>query len=355
MSRARSRFVKRVSHKAGLPPGTLLPSEAPSQTTVTLRSTIYSDQTYETLQRRSVEEIPAVPENGVLWVSLDGSHDMAIIEALGKRFGLHALVLEDITTIGQRPKVDDYGDYLFATLHMLEHDDHAGVRVNEISLMFGRRWVISVQERASGCFESLLTRLEKGSKLRKGGADYLAYSVIDAVVDNYFVVLEKLGDEMEPYQQQVVDNPTPQTLRALNRLRNDLLLCRKSISPLRDAIIMLQRSESTLIEPSTDIYLRDLYDHIVQAMDSVDIMRELLTGLHDLYLSTISNRLNAVMKTLTMIATIFIPLTFVSGIWGMNFAVLPLSDHPEGFWLVGGLMLAMGLGMYWWFRKRKWL
>lgn len=355
MTKHRSRFVKRVARKVGMPPGTLLPSEAPVQPSITLRSTIYTDQIYESLQRRTIDEIPTVPDSGVLWVSLDGSHDTPLIEALGKRFGLHALVLEDITTIGQRPKVDDYSDYLFATLHMLEHDAESGVRVNEISLIFGRGWVLSVQEHLSSCFDSLLGRLEKGSKLRKGGADYLAYSLVDAVVDNYFVVLEKLGDEMETYQQQVVENPTPQTLRALNRLRNDLLLCRKSISPLRDAIIMLQRSESTLIESSTDIYLRDLYDHIVQALDSVDIMRELLTGLHDLYLSTVSNRLNAVMKTLTMIATIFIPLTFVSGIWGMNFAVLPLSDHPEGFWVVGGLMLAMGLGMYWWFRKRKWL
>jgi magnesium transporter len=253
--------------------------------------------------------------------------------------------------------MEDFGDYIFAVLKMLQYnEDDKETQVEQISLIFGSNWVISFQENAGDVFDPIRERLrtDKG-RIRKMGADYLFYALIDAVVDNYFVVLERIGEKIEEIEEEIVANPSPETLQAIHNLKRQVILLRKSVWPLREVISRLERLELKLINKSTGIFLRDVYDHTIQVIDAVETFRDMLSGMLDIYMSSVSNRMNEVMKVLAVIATIFIPLTLVAGIYGMNFRIMPELEWSLGYPFVLLVMLAVVIVMLVYFRRRKWL
>ena len=318
----------------------------------------YDGASFQEKEVRNVEEAVSFRKKAsVTWLNIDGVHQPEIIEQVGKSFGVHPLVLEDIANTGQRPKMEDFDDYIFVVLRMLRFDEEENkTKTEQISMVFGADFVVSFQEREGDVFDIIRERLRNNKgRIRKLGADYLAYSLIDAIVDNYFMVLEKLGEAIEEIEDKLVTNPRSETLQIIHYLKRETVFLRKSVWPLREVVSRLERSESPLISKSTFVYLRDVYDHTIQVMDSVDTFRDMLSGMLDIYLSSVSNRMNEVMKVLTVIATIFIPLTFIAGIYGMNFKVMPELEQPWGYPAVLILMLTIAVVMLIYFRRKKWL
>jgi magnesium transporter len=313
------------------------------------------------LQEKTVDNVEEAfsfrSKSSVTWLNIDGVHQPEIIEQVGKSFGLHPLVAEDIASTGQRPKMEDFDDYIFVVLRMLRFDGKENeTKTEQISILFGRDFVISFQEMEGDVFDTIRERLRSNKgRIRKMGADYLAYSLIDAIVDNYFMILEKLGETIGDIEDRLVTNPTSETLQTIHELKREMIFLRKSVWPLREVISRLERSESPLINKSTCVYLRDVYDHTIQVMDAVETFRDMLSGMLDIYLSSVSNRMNEVMKVLTVIATIFIPLTFVAGIYGMNFRHMPELEQTWSYPAVLILMLAVALLMVVYFRRKKWI
>jgi magnesium transporter len=293
----------------------------------------------------------------VTWLNVDGVHQPEIIEQVGKHFGLHPLVLEDIANTGQRPKIEDYDDYIFLVLRMLRFDDKGSeTKTEQVSIIIGSDFVISFQEKEGDVFDPIRERIRNNKgRVRKMGADYLAYALIDAIVDNYFMILEKLGEAIEEVENKLVINPKAETLQIIHDLKREMIFLHKSVWPLREVIDRLERSESPLINKSTCVYLRDVYDHTIQVMDSVETFRDMLSGMLDIYLSSVSNRMNEVMKVLTVIATIFIPLTFVAGVYGMNFKFMPELGQVWGYPAILILMFTVALVMVVYFRRKKWI
>jgi len=353
------RFIKKVSKTIGLTPGALVHVGKKKIEKVRIRLIDYDEAQLQEKEPKTIEEcFPFKDLPTVTWVNIDGLHDVKVMEKVGKHFGLHALVLEDILNTEQRPKIEDFDDHIFVVLKMLYYDETDGeIRAEQISVILGSNFVLSFQERVGDIFNPLRERI-RGAKgrVRKMGPDYLAYNLLDAIVDNYFVVLEKLGEQIEGMEEELVSNPTPDTLQRIHNLKREMIFLRKSVWPLREVVSRLERGESELIKDSTGIYLRDVYDHTIQVIDTIETYRDMLSGMLDIYLSSISNRMNQVMKVLTIIATIFIPLTFVAGIYGMNFEYMPeLKWHwfyPKAFWLV---MLGVAALMLVYFRRKKWL
>lgn len=354
---ARNRQIKR-SKKAGLPPGTLI--YIGEKKTETVRITVF-DYDAQNFQERTLQKIedcfPLKETPTVSWINIDGLHDVQVLEKLGNRFDIHPLVLEDILSTGQRPKTEDTAGYLFIVLRMLQFDEASqSVHSEQVSLIFGSNYVISFQEAPGDVFDSVRDRIRKGNgRIRKMGSDYLVYSLMDAVVDGYFGILEKLGDRIESLEQEILQKMTEDTLARIYTLKRELIYLRQSVWPLREVISRLEKSDSELIADTTDLYLRDLYDHTIQVIDAVEIDREMISGLLDMYLSNLSNRMNAVMKVLTIMATIFIPLTFIAGVYGMNFKYMPELDWRWGYPAVWAVMLTVFIGMLFYFKKKKWL
>jgi magnesium transporter len=306
-----------------------------------------------------VEECAAYKDKAsVTWINVSGISQVTHLEKLGECFQLHPLVLEDILNIDQRPKVEDYEDYLFIVLKTINYEAQAeGIVAAQISLILGPNYVISFHESNGNIFAPIRDRLMAGKgRIRKSGPDYLAYALIDLIVDNYFVILESFGDEVEELEDEVVRQPTPKTLQAVHRFKNDMIILRKSLWPLREVIGRLERRESPLISDALTVYFKDVYDHTIIAIDTVETYRDILSGLLDIYLSSISNRLNEIMKVLTIIATIFMPLTFITGVYGMNFEILfPGKNWRYGFMVISGCMALVALTMLYYFKKRKWI
>ena len=325
---------------------------------VKIRVIDYDDAHLEEKDVQEVEEcFPFKDKPTVTWINIDGVHRVDVIEKIGKHFNLHPLALEDIVNTGQRPKIEDFSDYVFIVLRMLYHDGRVSeTQAEQLSLVLGSNWVITFQENAGDVFDSIRERVrsDKG-RIRKMGADYLVYALVDAVVDNYFMILEKIGEDIEEIEDELVTNPSPETLQTIHNLKRQMIFLRKSVWPLREVISRLERWESPLIQKSTYIYLRDVYDHTIQVIDAIETFRDMLSGMLDIYLSSVSNRMNEVMKVLTIIATIFIPLTLVAGLYGMNFKYMPELEWPYGYPLVLLFMLTIGVLMVIYFRRKRWL
>ncbi len=350
---------KRPKKKLGVAPGTLVHVGEPSQERITINLIDYDSEQFheELLAIDDVQrccQLKASPS--ISWININGVHEIGHIEALGNCFNLHPLVLEDILNTDHRPKVEDYEDYLFLVLKMLFYDREGGIHTEQVSLVLGPNYVLSFQEKTGDVFDGVRDRLRiaKG-RIRKQGADYLAYALMDAIVDGYFSILEQIGDEIEEMEQELVTDPSPQTLNRIHNFKREMILLRKAVWPLRELISALQRGESRLIAETTAIYLRDVYDHTIQVVDTVETFRDLIAGMLDLYLSSISNRMNEVMKVLTIIATIFIPLTFFAGIYGMNFEYMPELKWRWGYFGLWGVMLAISAGMLIFFRRKRWI
>jgi magnesium transporter len=351
------RVVKERSVKSGLPPGTLIHIGEKIGRGVRVTLAQYGGEAFEEREIRELDETLDYKDPArINWVSVEGLHDVELIKRMGEYGGLHPLVLEDILNTDQRPKLEDYGDYLYIVMKMFRNGVKNEVTVEQLSLILGPGYVVSFQEGIfSDVFRPVLERLKSGqSRLRDMGADYLAYCLIDAVVDSYFGVLEKLEDEIEDLEEEVVSKPAPETVRKIYRLKRELIFLRKGIWPLREVLAAMTRGESKLISGPVSIYLRDVYDHIIQVIDIIEVSRDMLAGMLDIYLSSTSNRLNEIMKFLTLIATIFMPLSFLTSLWGMNFRYMPELALSWGYPAALAIMASVAIAMVMWFRKKRW-
>lgn len=352
----------RGSKLSDLPP-TPLPQEErkPERPRITVID--YDEYHYHEAEVKDVAECFVFKEKPtVTWINIDGLHQVDILEKLGACYGIHPLVLEDILT-DQRPKIEDYESYIFIVLKMLYYDEEGDeelgdsvIDIDQISLILGPNFIISFKDKEVDVFDPIRDRLRTArGRIRKQGSDYLAYSMIDAIVDHYFVIMEKLGERFEELEDAVVANPEPEILTTIYNLKRDMLFLRKSVWPLREAISKMQRIDSPLVTDSTKIYLRDVYDHTIQVIENVETFRDMSASLLETYLSSLSNRLNEVIKVLTIISTIFIPLTFLSGLFGMNVKTMVEWLEPSwAFFWISALMLAIALVMLTYFRRKRW-
>ena len=354
-----AKLIKKRSKKAGLPPGTLVHIGEKRAGKPKLTLIDYDEADFQESDVKTVEEcFPFQGKPTVTWINLEGVHDVEIVEKLGNCFGLHPLVLEDILNTDQRPKLEVYGDYIYIVLKMLYNGDlNRPVEAEQVSLILGSNFVISFQEGKEGdVFNPVRDRIRSGKGLiRKTGSDYLVYSLIDTIVDNYFLILERMGEKIELLEEELVAHPTTGILQEIQKFKNQMTFIRRAVWPLREVVSGLGRKESPLIHEATVIYLRDVYDHTVQIMDTIEVYREMLSGMLDIYLSSVSNRLNSVMKVLTIIATIFMPLTFIAGIYGMNFKYMPELRWRWGYPAVWLVVLIIGISMLIYFKRKKWL
>jgi magnesium transporter len=350
------KLVQKRSRKTGLPPGTLVHIGEKKPAKVTITAFNYAGARCDEHQDLPLEGLAPPTDESITWVDVGGVHKMDILESFGKQFQLHSLLLEDIANTDQRPKLDDYETRLFLVMKMLSVTDRQEIVVEQVSLVLGPNFVLSFQENGADVFTSVRDRLRGGKgRLRQSGADYLLYALIDAIVDQYFEVLEALSEKIEALQDLVVSDPRPDTLHKIHGLKRQLLFLRRAVWPLREAANSLSRSESPFLQESTKVFFRDVYDHIIQIVDTIETLREMVSTSLDIYLSSISYRLNAVMKVLTIITTIFMPLTFIVGIYGMNFEHMPELKWEWGYPLVLGLMVAIVIAMLGFFKHKKWI
>jgi len=352
------KFLKKRSKKAGLPPGIPVYVGKKRTEKVKISYIDYDETQFQEKEAKTIEEcFPFKDTPTVTWINIDGIHEAEIVEQIGKHFEIHPLILEDILNTEQRPKLDDFENFIFVVLKMLYYETEADeIKMEQVSLILGAKFVISFQEIERDVFNPIRERIRNHiGRIRKQGSDYLAYTLIDAIVDNYFIILEKTGEKIEFLEEDLVYNPTPETLQKLHKLKREMIYLRKSVWPLREVISRLERLETPLIRESTDIYLRDVYDHTIQVIDAVETYRDMLSGMFDIYLSSISNKMNEVMKVLTIIATIFIPLTLIAGIYGMNFRFMPELDWQFGYPFSLLVMLVLGIVMVIYFRMKRWL
>jgi magnesium transporter len=303
------------------------------------------------------EVVPLLAGPRTTWINLDGIHEVGFVEGLGEQVGLHRLVQEDIVHTAQRPKLEAYPDHLYLVLRMLSWDpERAAVQDEQLSLVLGRGYVLTFQEQRGDVFEGVRERLRSArGTIRSRGADYLAYALVDSVVDHYFQIIEAVSDHIEELEPQALEDPSSDVLSAIHALRREMLAVRRAVWPLRDLLSQLYRDETGYIGEDTRVFLRDVYDHAVQVVDTVETLRDLVSGLMDLYLTGVSNRMNEVMKVLTIIATIFIPLSFLAGLYGMNFEVMPELHVWWGYPALLTVMLGVAVTMLLFFRRKGWL
>lgn len=346
-----------VSEKKGTPPGTMIYTGRRKEEPLRISVIDYDAERISELEDVTAESCVALKETEtVTWINVTGLNDSEAIAHIGAQFDIHPLVLEDILHTMQRPKLEDLGDYLFLVMRMLfTEPDSREIHSEQISFILTERCLITFQERAGDVFEEIRDRLRKShGRIRKMGADYLLYALTDAIVDNYFLIMEKTGERIEGIEHALMENPNSLLLNELYAQKRELLYIRKAVWPLREAVGGLERGESKLIKPKTNAYLRDLYDHTIQVIDTVETFRDMLSGVQDLYLSSMGHKTNQVMQVLTIIATIFIPLTFVAGIYGMNFEYMPELGWKYSYPAAWGVMILITIGMLYYFRRRKW-
>jgi magnesium transporter len=353
-----SKLIKKRSEKTGLPPGTLVHIGEKKAETPKITIMDYDETHFQEKEIKTIEECFLFKDTPtVTWINIDSLHQVEILEKLGECYGFHPLVLEDILNTDQRPKMEDYGEYLYIVLRILNYNDKSGeIESEQISLILGPNFIISFQEKEGTFFNPVRERIRNGKgRIRKMGPDYLAYALLDVIVDNYFVIMEKLGEKIEFLEEELVTQPGPETLQTIHHLKREMIFFRKAVWPLREVIGSLERGESPLIKGTSRVYLRDVYDHTIQVIDTIETFRDMVSGMLDIYLSSISNRLNAVMKVLTIIATIFMPLTFIAGIYGMNFKYMPELEWRWGYPVVWFAVVLISVSMLIYFRKKRWL
>jgi magnesium transporter len=346
--------------KVGMPPGSIVYTGEPR--TEPINITVY-DYTADRMEERTTvgleECLDYKDKPSATWVDVDGVHDAKLVQRICEGYGVHPLTIEDIVTLGTRAKCEEYDDYLFIVLDMLEcveRDGKLAIQGEQVSVVLGKNFVLTFQEAAGDVWEPIRKRIRTdGSRMRRSGSDYLAYALLDAVVDHYFLVLEQVGAVVEQMEETALDSIGPETVGEIHDLKRLLLKVRKAVWPLRDVTGILVRTESELIGPTTRPFLRDVHDHVMQAIDTNELYRESAVSLLELYLAGTSNRMNQVMKVLTVIATIFIPITFISSVYGMNFDYMPELHWKYGYFWALGLMAATAAGLIVYFRKNDWL
>ena len=353
-----SKFLKKSSQKAGMSPGVVVHVGEQKIETARITLMAYDQTRLEEKQLKRIEDCFAYKDTPpVSWINIDGLHEVELIEKIGTHFNIHPLTQEDIVNTGQRPKVEDFEEYIYLVFKMLKFDETIGHTTSEqVSLIVGPHYLLSFQETEGDVFNSVRERIRKGRiHIRKSGPDYLAYALIDAVVDHYFLILEKMGEKIEHFEEQLHLQPTPEILQATYDLKRELMFFRKQVWPIREVLNAWQKSESSIVQETNKVFIRDVYDHTMQVIDTIDSLRDIISGLMDLYLSTVSNKMNEVMKVLTIMATIFIPLTFVAGIYGMNFKYMPELEWKWSYLVLWILLIVIFCGMIFYFKRKKWL
>jgi len=349
--------MKKRSKKTGLGPGSLIHigNTYAEQSKITIIR--YDENIFDEKEVSSAADLRGEKDKpGKVWINIDGLQDVKLLEETGMIFGLHPLILEDILNTDQRPKIEDLTDYLYIVLRNFHNHENDTLYSEQVSIVLGKNFILSFQEKESALFKPVRERLrgDKG-KIRKEGSDYLVHALIDNVVDNYFILLEDMEDRIERLENDLVKQTTPAKLQSIHSLKRELIFLRKSLWPLRETISSLQRSDSPLIDEPNAIYFKDIFDHIIAIIDTVDTFRDMLSGMLDIYLSSTSMKLNEVMKVLTIIATIFMPLTFLAGVYGMNFKHMPELEWYWGYFAVLAVMLMIVVFMLNFFRRKKWL
>jgi magnesium transporter len=353
-----NKMIKKVSKKVAQPPGTLIHMGEKKTETVSLDLFRYNKDILEEKKMADPRECLSEEDfKGVCWINIIGIHDIPTIESIGSIFNIHPLVQEDILNTFHRPKFEESEEYLFLVLKMLMYDPGAKDVISEqVSFVLGPDFLVTFQEQEGDVFNPVRERLRKAlGRIRKMGPDFLLYALMDAVVDNYFLVLEAIGEDLEILEDQLLEKPTPKVLEVVHKLKREMIFLRRAVWPLREVINGLQKTGSKLVKKTTALYLRDIYDHTIQVIETVETYRDMVSGLQDLYLSSVSNKMNEVMKVLTIIATIFIPLTFIAGIYGMNFEFMPELKWKIGYFFIWGIMIVVALGMLLHFKRKKWL
>jgi len=351
-------LTEKSSRKFAMPPESLIYTGNKRDSKVSVTLFQYHGEAFTEKELYDFTKCPKLSLKGkVSWLNVNGLNNVSLIEKLGQCLRIHPLALEDILNVEQRPKIEDFGNVLFVILRMLYYDEKKKrLQSEQLSLILGDGFVLSFQEREGDVFDKIMERIRQAQgKIREKGADYLFYSLIDMIVDYYFVVLEKVIMEIEIIEDELVNNPCKQTLQKIHYLKSDIIYLRQSVWPLREIIGKLEKSEFSLISGNMLVYFRDVYEHSIQIMDSVETLRDMISGMLDIYLSGISNRMNDIMKVLTIISTVFIPPTFIAGLYGMNFRWMPELSWPWGYPLALLLMLGSTLAMLVFFKKKKWM
>ena len=353
-----SRLVQKRSRKIGLPPGTAVHIGEKKSERTRIQLMHYDAAQVVERELEGIEDgVSLRAGTGVTWVHVTGVHDVALLDKLGRGFGLHPLVVEDIANTDQRPKLEDYDDYAYVVLKTMQ-DGSTGqeTRIEQLSLILGADFVLSFEESEPTAFEAVRARIRDNRVgIRARGADYLAYSLLDSVVDNYFLAIESFGNRVEVLQQDLISRSSRRTEGTLHGLRSEMVLLRKSVWPLRDVIGTLERGGSRLFREETWVYLRDVYDHVIHMVDTLEAMHEMLTYMLDLYLLNATNRLNEVIKVLTIIATVFSPPMLIASLYGMNFKFMPELTQPWGYPAALGAMTVTAVAMLLYFRRKKWI
>ncbi len=353
------RLFRKKKKAAGLPPGSLIYTGEKRVERVTVNLLDYRGNSVT--DRKIVDPAECanlLQSDTVSWIDVEGLHETETIQKIGESLNLHPLVLEDILNVDQRAKMEEFEDYVYIVLKMFHlKENESEIAPEQVSIILGKNYVATFQEGIEGdTFQEIRERIRNNKGIiTKMTPDYLVYSIIDSIIDSYFSVLEKFGDRIETLEEELVNNPEKQTLTEIYRLKREMLFLRKSVWPLREAISRLERGESELITRSTHLYLRDVYDHTINVLDTVETYRDMLSGMIDIYLSSISNRLNETMKYLALISTIFIPMTFIASIYGMNFEIMPELQWVHGYWFALGIMAMVGIAFLVYFKMKKWV
>ena len=350
---------KKYKSKVGLPPGSLVFTGDQKVENISVDVIKYNGEGVEEKTFPSIDSALKMADDTdkVVWINVTGLHDLSVIEKFGEYYGLHKLTLEDILNVGQRPKFEEFDDYIYVVVKMLGlKSEGVAVESEQLSFILKGKTLISFQEKSGDVFEYIRKRLFAGKgNIRNRAGDYLLYALIDSIVDHYFLLIEKLGEELDQIEISLFENPGEDILERIHVIKKEMLQIRRSVYPLREVVARLERSESPLILSGTRIFIRDVYDHSIHVIETLEILRDMASGMSDLYMSSLGNKMNNIMKVLTIIATIFIPLTFVAGVYGMNFENMPELEWEWGYYGILGFMLAIIIGMVYYFRVKKWL
>jgi magnesium transporter len=359
MGSLKERFFGKKTGKIGIPPGSFVYTGEKKAEEVCITVFDYDENTVVEEEYSSAEKCGIYRDTKTItWINIAGLHDLEIIKTIGLQYNIHPLILEDILDVGHRPKMEDLDERIYIMMKMLSYNENSNrIDSEQVSIILGTNCVISFQEKPGDVFEGIRNRIRTGKgRIRKMGADYLAYTLIDAMIDNYFIIMENIGDKVEFLEEEILHNPASESSSAsIHVLKRELIFLRRSVWPLRELIVGLERNESNLITEPIFPYLRDVYEHTIQIIDSVESFRDMIAGMLDVYLSSLSNRMNEVMKVLTVIATIFIPLTFLAGVYGMNFRHMPELAWKWAYPTVWGIMISLGIFMFVLFKRKKWI
>lgn len=352
------RDLRKRAKRAKLPPGTVQDLNIPKTDKIRISATHYTEEAYQAWEGDQITSCPFLElEGGTTWIDVQG-YNAQVIKDVGRFYHLHPLTMEDIAHMEQRPKVEEFDNYEFITFKTLTSTQKgAEFKVGQVCIVLGSHFVITFSQHENSFFNVIDSRLKSGpfQRLRQHPGDYLVYRILDTIIDQYFVVLEAIGNKIDSLEEEIISKPQAKSTKAIYRLKKKMLVLRKSIWPAREIVSHLIQSEETLVTPFTRVYLRDLYDHIVLAIDSVETFRDMLSNMLDVYLSSLTNRMNEVMKTLTIIATIFIPMTFIASIYGMNFTHMPELTWRWGYFCTLLGMAAVAITMLTYFRIKKWI